>query len=64
MKMKFEICNATAETYLNYVKCPKCEKTFGLSGDFLEKTQEVNIHYTCPYCGYEAGIREKDSVLA
>jgi primosomal protein N' len=58
MKAKFEVCHATAETYLNYVKCPKCKKVFGLSCDFMEKTQEVNIQYTCPYCRHESGLKE------
>ena len=30
--------------------CPSCKNIFGLDTKFMEKTSEINMRYTCPYC--------------
>ena len=32
------------------LKCQSCKNTFGLDTKFIEKTSELNMRYTCPYC--------------
>ena len=37
--------------------CPRCKNKFGLDTEFVERFGDVNIHYKCPYCNYEAGLK-------
>ena len=39
-------------------ECPKCKNVFGLETKKIEKMSEVGIRYSCPCCGYDAGINE------
>ena len=39
------------------VVCPRCRNKFGLDTRFVERFGETNIHYKCPYCSHEAGLK-------
>jgi hypothetical protein len=32
------------------IECKSCKNVFGLDTNFIEKTSELNMRYTCPYC--------------
>ena len=38
-------------------ECPSCKNHFGLNAQKVE-CMEVNMHFTCPYCGKNHGIKD------
>jgi len=38
------------------LRCPSCSHVFGLLAVTMDLTSNVNMHYTCPYCGKSHGV--------
>jgi len=58
MKKRFEIKDDPRVQSMTVVRCPSCKTDFALDNGFLERVGDVNIHYSCPYCGHEYGLKK------
>ena len=58
MRKKFVETKEIVNWGLATFKCPDCDWSFGLSNRYLEMVGEANVHFNCPYCGKEHGIKK------
>lgn len=50
LKRKSKFMQVKGEKMIT-VKCPECDKSFGLDTDFVTWVNGLNYVFTCPYCG-------------
>ena len=44
---------------ISCIKCPDCNKMFGIDNIFMLDVSEINYKYRCPYCSSEHSIFEE-----